>query len=81
MTCIGQHRIDYFILLFCFTYLFILFYFILLYVARLLTLFSLILFIFIFYRLTRELGVVDQLSLRQVHSKKVRKIFLEGKED
>ena len=62
-------------------YLFILFYFILLYVARLFTLFGLILFIFIFYRLTRELGVVDQLSLRQVHSKKVRKIFFEGKED
>ena len=79
MACIGLTISFYFILLFCFTiftYL-ILFYFILLCVARLLILFLLLLFffIFVFYRLTRELRVVDQLSLRHVHSKKVRKIF------
>ena len=70
MSRIGLFILFYFIL-------FILFYFILLYVARLLTLFIFLFysFYFRFYRLTRELGVVDQLSLRHVHSKKVRKYF------
>ena len=86
MTCIahiGLSILFYFILYIYFVliYLFIVFYFILLYVARLLTLFIFLFysFYFHFYRLTKELRVADQLSLRHVHLKKVREIFLEGK--
>ena len=81
----GPHRIDYFISF----YLIILFYFIhsfyftFLYIATLLTpffgsfLFSFLFFLFLWF--DKRMGAIVQLSQRHVHSKKVRKIFLEEK--